>query len=446
MGDSVMHLRQVGTGLASRVAVSLFAWILLTAQAGMMVSVGQPLQQAQVASAPHKQALKDYRALQDYSGAAGCGPVVLRDALSVRHAMPDVRGCAYPAVRGYFLEFGGHAVARQDEASSLAVDLIARQAPDPGIALAAGQSVTLYVSSGLAPPPPPLQAATVPMIMPRVTERTEANALIVLHQVGLRNVISRSSPSGQPKGVVYMQTPGPGSTVSAGTPVLLGISQGASTVVPMVVGRPAGDAEAAIRARQLQPASRVGEDGAHPRGEVIRTMPPAGTVVDRGTEVGYWAASGYNKVPDLYLLSPEDARVRMREAGFWPGQIDERSTSENAGRILAQQPMAGTRAVVGTAIATSVGIPSHPPALVVAAVLGSLLVLGGGWGLRHKLRIARTRRLLRLKPSCGPGGAIRFIVAPHFNAPTVTLRSRLENGETRFRDSLPVLHVEIRHD
>jgi beta-lactam-binding protein with PASTA domain len=284
------------------------------------------------------------------------------------------------------------------------------------------------------------------MIMPRVTERTEANALIVLHQVGLRNVISRSSPSGQPKGVVYRQTPDPGSTVSASTPVLLGISQGASTVVPMVVGRPAGDAEAAIRARQLQPASRVGEDGAHPRGEVIRTMPPAGTVVDRGTEVGYWAASGYNKVPDLYLLSPEDARVRMREAGFWPGQIDERSTSENAGRILAQQPMAGTRAVVGTAIATSVGIPSHPPALVVAAVLGSLLVLGGGWGLRHKLRIARTRRLLRLKPSCGPGGAIRFIVAPHFNAPTVTLRSRLENGETRFRDSLPVLHVEIRHD
>lgn len=443
-----MHLRRVGTGLARRMAVGLFAWILLTAQAGMTVSVGQPLQQAQVPPAPHTQALKDYPALQDYSDAARCGPVVLRDALSVRHAMPDVRGCAYPAVRRYFLEFGRHAVARQDEASSLAVDLIARQAPDPGIALAAGQSVTLYVSSGVAPPPPPLQAATVPMIMPRVTERTEANALIVLHQVGLRNVTSRSSPSGQPKGVVYRQTPDPGSTVSAGTPVLLGISQGASTVVPMVVGRPAGDAEAAIRARQLRPASHGGEDGAHPRGEVIRTMPPADTVVDRGTEVGYWAASGYNEVPDLYLLSPEDARVRLREAGFWPGQVDERSTSENAGRILAQQPMAGTRAAVGTAIATSVGIPppSHPAVLVVAAVLGGLLVLGGGWWLRHKLRIARTRRLLRLKPSCGPGGAIRFIVAPHFNAPTVTLRSRLENGETRFRDSLPVLHVEIRHD
>lgn len=433
MGDRVTHLRRVGIRLVCRVTVGLSAWILLTAQAGMAIPATQPLQQVLPPAALHKQAL------EDYNHAARCGPVALRDALSAHHVMPDVRGCAFQAVRGYFPEFGGHAVARQDEASSLAVGLIARSVPNPDTALATGQSVTLYVSSGT----PPLVPA-----MPGVVGHTETDARGTLNQVGLRNVTSQPGPSERPKGVVYEQTPEPGRTVSTGTPVFLGISQGPpidviGIVVPDVVGRPAGSAEAAIRARQLQPVSGGREDGARLRGEVTRTIPPANTATDRGTKVRYWTASGFNEVPDLYLLSPEDARIRLQEAGFRPGRVDEQNTSENVGRILAQQPMAGIRAAVGTAVATSVGVAqsSNQPTSIATAVLGGLLVLGGGWWLRRTLRIARTRRLLKLKPSCGPGDAMRFTVTPAF-----TLCPRLEDGETRFRDGLPVLHVEIHHE
>jgi len=77
---------------------------------------------------------------------------------------------------------------------------------------------------------------------------------------------------------------------------------------------------------------------------------------------------------------------------------------------------------------------------------GGVIAVCGGWWLRHHLKIARTRRLLRPKPSRGPDGVIGFTVAPHLNAPTVTLRSRLDDGDTRSSGDLPVLHVEIRHE
>jgi len=427
----MMHAGRVGTGLARRAAMSLFALILL----------GAPrMQQAQALPTPHK------RGPTDHPGATKCTPPALRDALSTRHVMPDVQGCAYQGVRGYFLEFGQHAAIPRAEASSLAAGTITHQVPVPGTPLAANEQVMLYVSSGAAAPPP------VAMIMPRVKDRTEANALDVLHRVGLHNITFQPGSSTKAKGTVYQQTPDPGMEITANTPVRLGISRGPSTVVPEVIGQIAGAAEAAIRARRLRPVFKGTEDGTHPRGEVSRTMPPGDTTVDSGAEVGYWTASGFNEVPDLHLRTLKEAAILLRQAGFRLGPPAKRSTSDsyNVGRILDQQPMARTRAEVGVAIATSVGQapakPGNGTLSVVASALGGVLVLGGGWWLQHLLRIARTRRLLKLKPSRGLDEAVRFIVAPHFNAPTVTLRSRLEDGETRFRDGLPVLYVEIRDE
>jgi hypothetical protein len=295
-----MHSRRIGAGLACRAAASLFASTLLAAQ---------PLPQGEGALAPHKQAPKED------ASAAKCGQLALRDALSAKHAMPDVQGCAYQAVLGYFAEFGGHAVTPRAVASPLAAGTVTRQAPAPGTALATGEPVTLYVAS-TAPPPAPAAAI--------------------------------------------------------------------STVVPDVLGKPVDAAEAAMLARQLRPVFKGVKDSPYPRGEVSDTTPPRNTTVDRGTEVDYWTASGFNEVPKLPLA--------------------------------------------------------------VASAVGVALVLGGGWWLRHRLKIARTRRLLKLKPSCSVDGVVSFASAPHFNAPTVALRSRLDDGETRFPGGLPVLHVEIRHE
>lgn len=358
-----MHSSRGDACLACRRVAGLFALILLGAP---------PPPQAQVPPMPHKQAPTDR------SNATKCTPPALREALSARHVMPDVQGCAYQAVQGYFAEFGKHTAEPRDEASPLVAGTVTRQVPGPGTVLATGEPVTLHVSNGV----PPVPQASKP------------------------------------------------------------------AVVPEVVGLSARAAVAAIRARRLRPVFKGTEDGAHPRGMVSRTMPPGNTAVDSGAEVGYWTASGFNEVPDLHLRTLKEAGILLRQAGFRLGPHTGRSASDYVGRILDQQPMAHVRAELGTAMTTSMGqaAPGNGWLHAIAYALGAVLALGGGWWLRHLLRIARTRRLLMLKPSRDLDGTVRFGAPPHFNAPTVTLRSRLEDGGTRFRAGLTVLHVEIRDE
>lgn len=439
-----MYLRRVGIRLACRVAMGLSAWILLAAQAGMAVPAAQPLQQTQPAGTLHKQALKDY------NDAARCGPVALRDALSAHHVMPDVRGCVFQEVHGYFPEFGGHDVARQDEASSLAAGLITHSTPIPDTALVTGQSVALYVSSG----PPPVTT------MPSVVGHTEADARGTLNQIGLRNVISQPGPSERPKDVVYEQTPESGSTVSTGTPVFLGISQGQSisaTAVPDVVGSPVGSGEAAIRTWQLQPVSSGREYSNEPRGSISRTDPPAYTRVPEKSQVQYWVSLGQGprpwpppatSVPSVIGTTPAEAVAILRKAGLTAGEPIAEFSLAGTGRISRQEPSAGS--------------PPPPDRMVLlwwpyawlsvtGLVVIPLLILGFAAGLllrhvRAKRRLAYTRAVLHIRPSLTHDGGTQLVGATPSIGRTLALRASLHPGEVRFTDPVSIERQEIQHD
>lgn len=233
-----------------------------------------------------------------------------------------------------------------------------------------------------------VSSGTPPMVtMPGVVGSTAANARATLQQAGLHNVTARAGPSERPKGIVYMQAPDPGSEVQANASVQLGISQGEPQrwiTMPSVVGYTEANALTLLKQLGLQQVTAEAGSSRLPRGMVYMQTPDPGHSVPASMPVQLGISRGLE----------------------WPPVV------------------LGSLLVMG----------------------GGLLAVGGGWWLRHRLKIARTRRLLKLKPSCDPDGATSFTVAPHFNAPTVTLRSRLDDGGMRSSDDLPVLHVEIRHE
>ena len=431
-----MHLHRVGIRSACRVVMGLSAWILLTAQAGMAASAAQPLQQTQPAATPHKHALKGY------NDAVRCGPVALRDALSTHHVMPDVRGCAFQEVHGYFPEFGAHDVTRQDEASSLAAGLITHSTPIPGTTLVTGQSVTLYVSGG----PSPVTT------MPGVVGHTEADARGELNQIGLRNVVSQPGPSERPRGVVYEQTPESGSTVSTGTPVFLGISQGpptgATAAVPDVVGSPVGSGETAIRARQLQPVSSGGEYSNEPRGSISHTDPPAYTKVPEKSQVQYWVSLGRASVPSVIGKTPAEAAATLRGAGLTAGEPIAEFSLTGTGRISRQEPSAGSAPPPDRMV-----LLWWPYAWlsVTGLVVIPLLILGSAAGLvfrhvRAKRRLAHTRAVLRIRPSLAQDSETRLAGASLPTGRALALRASLQPDEVHFADPVSIERRETRHD
>ncbi len=153
-------------------------------------------------------------------------------------------------------------------------DTIIAQVPPSGEQIEKGQKVDVTVSTGK-------DQATVPQLV-GLTSSDAARAALVDANLTLGKVTQVKSD--QPGGVVVAQSLPFQSTVDAGTPVDISVSDG-KTTVPNVVGESEAQARSDLTNAGFETNVVQQEDGTVPPGQVLAQSPKAGASAVKGTLV-----------------------------------------------------------------------------------------------------------------------------------------------------------------
>jgi beta-lactam-binding protein with PASTA domain len=160
------------------------------------------------------------------------------------------------------------------------------------------------------------------------------------------------------RGDVVWQDPPPGVAVPQGQSVQLWISSGPQRVpVADLAGYDSGLAERLLRAAGLSVGAIEATQAPLPKGVVVNTRPPAGTVLSPGGAVTLVVSVGAPTitVPDIMHQTPEEATNILEQAGLVLGAVIlHTDPTSQAGQIIAQDPAGGTLAAPGTAVNVTV--------------------------------------------------------------------------------------------
>ena len=268
--------------------------------------------------------------------------------------------------------------------SSKPVGVVFAQRPGAGVQVNKGQTVTISISSGLAR-----------TAVPNVTNLPLKQAQQRLTAAGFKSKVKRVA-STRPKGVVTEQAPVAGVTALGGTTVLLSVSSGVKpVVVPSLVGQTQGAAVSQLTKLGLKPQLQNVPSN-KPVGLVVAQKPPAGKEVDKGSTVVLNVSRGSGsptptttvqtttttattvtttttaaavRVPSVRSLAVTAGLRRLNTAGFSP-VVRYVSSSQPAGRIVAQAPTGGT-ARRGSRVRVNVSEGPNPAAATtVPSVVG----------------------------------------------------------------------------
>jgi eukaryotic-like serine/threonine-protein kinase len=191
--------------------------------------------------------------------------------------------------------------------------------------------------------------------VPRVTGKQLVEARALMERAGFE-VQTERVRSSQPFDQVVDQDPNPGEEADAGSTVTLEVSDGPGTVlVPPVANLRQGQAIKELEDAGLkvtvdsESSDRVKKDFA------VRTVPPEGKEVTKGTRVRLLVSSGPEQVavPDVTGLSRESAEARLREEGF-SVSVAEQESDVPEGDVISQNPSGGTELTRGDTVTITV--------------------------------------------------------------------------------------------
>ncbi|MEM9172813.1 MAG: PASTA domain-containing protein, partial [Pseudomonadota bacterium] len=219
-------------------------------------------------------------------------------------------------------------------------------------------ALTACSSSSDNTPPPDQPQSTVPDVSGQ--SQSDAEQAISSATLLVGTITSEASDS-VPAGSVIRTQPAAGISVAQNSSVNIILSSGPANVpVPTTAGGSQADAEAAIVAAGFVVGSVDTEaSDSVPAGQVIRTVPAAGTEVARGASIDLVVSSGPANimVPDVTNLTQMAAETAIGNAGLVTGLI---STSPSdlvpVGNIISQNPVSGTMVSAGTTVNLTVSL------------------------------------------------------------------------------------------
>jgi len=277
-------------------------------------------------------------------------------------AVPAVIGATETDARSQIRNAG--LTIGQVQQTSSAVDQIGKVIstdPAPDVLVDPDTAVDLSVGSGPAQVP-----------VPRLIGLSVADATGALADVGL--ALGAQTPvEGEPGqvGKVIGCDPVPGTLVASGSRVGLRIGKARTAgpgpdpvdpvpvvTVPAVAGQAADDAQRTLEAAGFRVERNTVEAGGD-AGSVVGTDPPAGAKAKKGSTVTLNLSSGDSgrPVPNVVGLSATAATDILAAAGFRNVSTQSISDSDpgNDGKVLGQEPPAGSQADTNVAVTLTVG-------------------------------------------------------------------------------------------
>ena len=199
---------------------------------------------------------------------------------------------------------------------------------------------------------------TEQVAVPDLAGLTVPQAITLLENTGL--VLGDQLPQAsndRPKDTIINQSPGRDTMVTKGSSVDIVVSTGPGQVaVPSLADMGSvEEAQAALTAAGLSLGKVEQEDADAAPGTVLRSDPVAGTLVDPGTSVSIWISSGNLTVPNVVGLPATQAQAELANTGFNVGEpnvVIDNSVAE--GTVLAQDPVGGTQASLGSTVTLTV--------------------------------------------------------------------------------------------
>jgi serine/threonine-protein kinase len=217
-------------------------------------------------------------------------------------------------------------------------------------------------------------AVPVPIEVPRVVGRSQADATAMLRDRRLRTGTVRSRESAGPRGVVVDQTPQAGQRVGAQTAVDLWIAAPRRILVPDLRGRNQADAIGALTKAGLAIGPTLEREGPEPQGTVADHQPAAGAEVDAGTAVSLWIAvsapPALVEVPDLGGRTGSEAERIISQRNLALGRATTAESANPSGTVVRQEPSAGTRVMPGTFVNIVLAAVVTVPTVRVPSVAG----------------------------------------------------------------------------
>ena len=191
---------------------------------------------------------------------------------------------------------------------------------------------------------------TVPAVVGLRQERAEA----AVRDAGLEPETAREASS-KPRGVVFEQSPDPGTKLDEGDTVRLSASAGPPReTVPDVVGETEAAATADLTDAGFEPeVTRAFSE--KKAGIVVSQDPEGGANLKEGSSVALSVSKGSKPVavPDVVGTTSSQATKTLSDAGLKANVVGVPS-DEPSGTVIAQNPAAGTQAKSGATVRLNV--------------------------------------------------------------------------------------------
>jgi serine/threonine-protein kinase len=227
--------------------------------------------------------------------------------------------------------------------------IVIDQDPKDGERITRNSTVKLTVSAGAESVQIPLDVKNKPV------EEAEAQ----LGQLGFQTTRLERADNFVDRGRVIDTSPPAGSDAPKGSTVQLIVSSGREPKkIPDVQNLAQQDAAQLLANEGFTDIRQVTEPSdTVPAGVATRTDPAAGTEVPTDTPIRLYISSGKatTAVPPVLGKTFADAEAELKAAGFEVSRLNV-TDPDNVGRVVSQDPAAGTQAPKGTNVVLRVGI------------------------------------------------------------------------------------------
>ena len=222
------------------------------------------------------------------------------------------------------------------------------QNPQEGEFRKTGTDVTIFVSDG-----------TGSVKIPKLAGTDALTAQAALEKLGLQVEVAQEQSDTVKAGIVIRTDPAAGKKVEPASTITLIVSAGPAPVnVPDVAGLDQIEATQQLVAAGFRVSKTTEPSSSVDVGRVIRTQPGAGSPQAKDSTVTIVVSSGpkQSAVPDVVGMSQASAVNALTDAGFEVSVSQAVSTNANIGKVISQNPAAGTKAKAGSTVTITVGI------------------------------------------------------------------------------------------